>query len=136
MHHGQLSAIFADLYIIFSWQIAPFSPFSNSKITVWLHLLSKKQITYTSIHKDCEKTFMTLVWVCFAYHTERALPTEHEISLRKKATLSQSELIQTFFISFDECKHCSCSLKANSNKLTFHCTFQYCAKDLKTKCIV
>ena len=45
-------------------------------------------------------------------------PIEHEISLSKKATPSQSELIQTFFISFDACKHCS--LKVKQTRFSLH----------------
>ena len=47
-------------------------------------------------------------------------PIEREISLSKKATLvlSQSELIQTFFISIDVCEHRS--LKAKQTRFSLH----------------
>ena len=45
-------------------------------------------------------------------------PIERKISLSNKATLSQSELIQTFFISFYACEHCS--LKAKQTRFSLH----------------
>ena len=45
-------------------------------------------------------------------------PIEREILLSEKATLSQSELIQTFFIIFDGCEHCS--LNAKQTRFSLH----------------
>ena len=42
--------------------------------------------------------FVTLA--CFDLHTMLNKPTEREISLTNKATLSQSELIQMLFIGY------------------------------------
>jgi hypothetical protein len=48
----------------------------------------------------------------FDLHTTPNEPIEREISLSNKATLSQSELIRMFFISYDAWERCFCSLKS------------------------
>ena len=52
----------------------------------------------------------------FGWHTTPNEPIECEISPSNKATLSQSELIQMFFISNDACERCFCSLKAKQTR--------------------
>lgn len=56
----------------------------------------------------------------FILHTILKVPIECEISCSNKAILSQSDLNQMFFISYDACEFCFCFLKA---KLAFTLLF-------------
>lgn len=56
----------------------------------------------------------------FILHTTLKEPIECEISCSNKVTLSQSDLNQMFFISYDACELCFCFLKA---KLAFTLLF-------------
>lgn len=56
----------------------------------------------------------------FILHTTLKEPIECEISCSNKVTVSQSDLNQMFFISYDACELCSCFLKA---KLAFTLLF-------------
>ena len=56
----------------------------------------------------------------FILHTMLKEPIECEISCSNKVTLSQSDLNQMFFISYDACELCFCFLKA---KLAFTLLF-------------
>ena len=61
----------------------------------------------------------------FILHTTLNEPIGHEISLSNKATLSHSDLIWMFFISYDACERCFYFLKAKQTCLYF--TFQRCS---------
>jgi len=55
---------------------------------------------------------------CRATNAEQAI--EHEISLSNNATLSQSELIRMFFISYDKSERCFCSLREKDRCILLH----------------
>ena len=54
----------------------------------------------------------------FTLHSTLNEPIEREISLSNKPTLSQSDLIRMFFISYDACEGCFCFFLMR-NKLAF-----------------
>ena len=62
-------------------------------------------------HGNRALTFSNLCSL-FTFHTKLSEPIEREISLSNKSTLSQSDLIGMFFISYDVCDRCFCFLKA------------------------
>ena len=77
---------------------------------------------FLSIHNKHFKTINSFRVHNFFSHLGLHLPHCHyfqnEISLNNNTTLSQSELIRMFFISYDTCTHYFSSLRAKISHLT------------------
>ena len=112
----------------------------------WIKLhVTVKQNFYKSFRTQYRLHLHCLLWIpvytceltiktSFPYNTKQAI--EREISPSNNATLSQSELIWTFFISYNT--HEPCFALWEQKTLEFECTFQCLnfEKDMATILIV